>query len=171
MLTSVSPDSSLDLSRATIRILSITELGLISDMNKILFNEDRIINHYDHPDLVILLTEVNGLRAGFKIGYGRNDRTFYSAKGGVMPAFRRHGLARAMTHEMIKIASQLGYSTFEYDTFPNNGHEMLAMGLSDGFKITEAGFNEIHQDIMVHLSVSIPEYLSRHSGPGQNDAG
>lgn len=171
MLTSVSPDSSLDMSSANIRILNITELGLISDMNKILFNEDRIINHYDHPDLIILLTEVNGLRAGFKIGYGQNDRTFYSAKGGVMPAFRRHGLARSMTHEMIRIASKLGYSTFEYDTFPNKGHEMLAMGLADGFKITEAGFNEIHQDIRVHLSVSISEYLLRHSGLGQNDAG
>ncbi len=171
MLTSVSPDSSLDMSRATIRILSIPELGLIADMNKILFNEERIINHYDHPDLVILLTELNGLRAGFKIGYGQHNEIFYSAKGGVMPAFRRHGIARAMTYEMIKIASNRGYKTFEFDTFPNKGHEMLSMGLSDGFKITEASFNEIHQDIKVHLSVSIPEYLSRYLNHVRNDAG
>jgi hypothetical protein len=141
--------------------LPLTQIDRILSMNKILFGEDRVINSYDRNDLLILLLEVDGIRAGFKVGYGQLDGVFYSAKGGVMPTFRRQGFARLMTIEMMKLAAKRGYETFEYDTFPNQAPEMLMMGLSDGFKVTDAGWNETHNDFRIHLSVSISAYLSR----------
>ena len=88
-----------------------------------------------------------------------------------MPVFRRQGYARLLTLEMMKRAQEFGYEKFDFDTFPNQGHEMLSMGLDDGFRITEAGWNNIHNDIRVHLSVSISEYLFRHANPQQTDDG
>jgi hypothetical protein len=149
-------DKSMELFR-----LPLPQIDRILSMNKILFAEDRVINSYDRNDLLILLLEVDGIRAGFKVGYGLADGVFYSAKGGVMPAFRRQGYARLMTIEMMKLATNRGYQTFEFDTFPNQAPEMLMMGLSDGFKVTDAGWNEIHNDFRIRLSVSISEYLAR----------
>jgi hypothetical protein len=141
--------------------LPLTQIDRILSMNNILFGEVRVINSYDRNDLIILLLEIDGIRAGFKVGYGMPENVFYSAKGGVMPAFRRQGHARLMTVEMMKLASKRGYKTFEFDTFPNQAPEMLMMGLNDGFKVTDAGWNEVHKDFRVHLSVSISAYLSR----------
>lgn len=154
-----------------IETLSLTQIERIQDINQLLFGEQRIINSFDHKDLIILLLIVDGLRAGFKIGYGQSNKVYYSAKGGVMPVFRRQGYARLLTVEMMKRAQQIGYEKFEFDTFPNRGHEMLIMGLHDGFRITEAGWNNIHNDIRVHLSVSISEYLSRHANLVKTDDG
>lgn len=154
-----------------IELLSVTQIDRIQDMNQILFGEQRIINSFNHKDLIILLLQIDGLRAGFKIGYGQSNKVYYSAKGGIMPVFRRQGFARLLTVEMMKRAQNMGYEKFEFDTFPNRGHEMLIMGLHDGFRITEAGWNNIHNDIRVHLSVPISEYLSRHANPERTDDG
>lgn len=151
--------------------LPALQIDRILPMNKILFGEDRVINSYDRNDLLIFLLEVDGLRAGFKVGYGKDEGIFYSAKGGVMPAFRRRGFARLMTLEMMRMAHKLGYSTFEFDTFPNQAPEMLMMGLNDGFKVTDTGWNEVHKDFRIHLSVSITEYLSRVANLNGTDVG
>jgi len=156
-------------SRVEISQIDIYHLDEIAVLNSYLFGEQRIINSLDHVHIIALLLKVDGIRAGFKIGYGINPTVFYSAKGGVMPAFRRNGYARLLTSEMIKRVVKLGYETFEFDTFPNKGPEMLFMALSDGFKITEAGWNDLHNDIRIHLSVSILEYLNLIDSSERND--
>jgi hypothetical protein len=146
-------------------------LDEIALLNTFLFGEQRIINDFSHEHIITLLLKVDGILAGFKIGYGVSSTVFYSAKGGVMPAFRRNGFARLLTKEMMKKASMLGYESFEYDTFPNKSPEMLFMGLKDGFKVTDAGWNDTHKDFRVHLSVSISEYLYGTYSPDGNDPG
>jgi GNAT superfamily N-acetyltransferase len=146
-------------------------LGEIAPLNSYLFGEQRIINTIDHEHIIALILKVDGIRAGFKIGYGISPTVFYSAKGGIMPAYRRKGFARLLTKEMATKAFNLGYETLEYDTFPNKGPEMLFMGLKDGFKITDAGWNDMHCDFRIHLSVSISEYLHGTYSPDGNDPG
>lgn len=162
-----------NLSHSKVEIIDMDRINLdeIAPLNSFLFGEERIINNIDHDHIMALLLKVDGIRAGFKIGYGINPAIFYSAKGGIMPAFRRQGLARLLTKEMIRRAYDLGYKTFEYDTFPNKGPEMLFMGLKDGFRITDAGWNDIHKDFRIHLSVSISEYLFGTYNPDGNDPG
>ena len=45
---------------------------------------------------MILLARRDGRTVGFKVGYAESRSTFYSAKGGVLPDERRHGVARAL---------------------------------------------------------------------------
>lgn len=151
-----------------IRELSVVDLYMIEDMNSFLFNESRIINQYDHRHLIILMLIVGGIKAGFKIGYGHGNGVFYSAKGGVMPAFRRRGFARQLTVSMMQMASQLGYERFEFDSFPKRSKEMLIMGLSDGFLITDAEWNRELEDFRIRLSVSISDYLNRFGSQIKN---
>ncbi|MEO1630002.1 MAG: hypothetical protein AAFU38_04440, partial [Bacteroidota bacterium] len=54
-------------------------------INEAIFNEARVINQLDRRDLVMLLASLNDTPVGFKVGYGENRTTFYSAKGGTLP--------------------------------------------------------------------------------------
>lgn len=152
----------------TVSRLPLTELDQLRDLNVMLFKEERLITRYDHPDLIALLLKIDGIRAGFKIGYGRQDGVFYSAKGGIMPAFRRKGYARKLLVTMMQMAAQAGYHTFRYDTFPKHYREMLLFGLKEGFEVTDTAYYPRMNDFRIELSVSIPDYLS-HAEAMQED--
>jgi GNAT superfamily N-acetyltransferase len=143
-----------------IETLSRLDLEPLYDLNRALFGEDRLINRYDHLDLIALMVTVDGIRAGFKIGYGKENGVFYSAKGGILPVYRRLGLARMLMHDMMLKAAELGYSTFRFDTLASKHREMLIFGLKHGFRITSTEWMAEESDYRIELSVSIPEYPS-----------
>jgi GNAT superfamily N-acetyltransferase len=161
MFTSAHTHFPLHAIEVDIQKLSLTELDQLRDLNVMLFREERLITRYDHPDLLALILKIDGIRAGFKIGYGREDGVFYSAKGGVMPAFRRKGYARKLLVAMMQQAWQSGYHTFRYDTFPKHYREMLQFGLKEGFEVTDTSYYARMNDFRIELSVSIPDYLLR----------
>ena len=145
-----------------IESLSRLELEPLLDLNRAIFDEERLINRYDHPDLIALMVTVDGIRAGFKVGYGKDDGVFFSAKGGILPVYRRIGLARKLLNSMMLKASELGYQTFRYDTLASKHKNMLIFGLKEGFDITAAEWMPQLEDYRIELSVSIPEYPARH---------
>ncbi len=131
--------------------LQICEVGLdaqgvISALNQAIFHETRIINTFERADLLILLALVDAVPVGFKIGYHENRYTFYSAKGGVLPGYRRQGIARAMLVEMMARARKRGYTRFAYDTFPNMHPGMTILGLREGFRLMKADYNPAYRD-------------------------
>src|SRR5690606_32951164 len=81
--------------------VDLSHLDVIRSLNFQIFDEERIINTFDRDDLLMLLAYVDEVPAGFKIGYRENRFTFYSAKGGVLPEYRRRGLARRMLYDMM----------------------------------------------------------------------
>ncbi|MEM8599850.1 MAG: GNAT family N-acetyltransferase [Bacteroidota bacterium] len=115
-------------------------------INETIFREARVINQLDRRDLVMLLATVDGTPIGFKVGYGENRTTFYSAKGGTLAAWRRRGLARLLLAEMMSEARALGYLVFAFDTFPNMHPGMTVLGLDAGFRVTAAGYNASYRD-------------------------
>jgi len=84
-----------------IEFLKKEQLDLIKPVNRLIFNEERIINTTKHNDLIILRACIKDITVGFKVGYGKKDGLYYSAKGGVLPTYRRMGLARKMLDEML----------------------------------------------------------------------
>lgn len=173
--------SELHLHAIKVEVISLNRLELdqIRDVNVMLFQEERLISKIDHPDLIALMLRIDGVRAGFKIGYGRENGVFYSAKGGILPIFRRKGYAKKLMFAMMQKAQELGYHTFRYDTFPKHYREMLLLGLKEGFEITQTDWNDQKEDFRIELSASISEYLNRDSAAlfaetaesGQSDAG
>lgn len=135
-----------------IEFLKKDQIDLIKPVNRFIFNEERIINTTSHSDLIVLRACIKDITIGFKVGYGKRNGIFYSAKGGVLPNYRRMGLAKKMLDEMLDASRLLGYSDFQYDTFPNMNKGMLIMGLNNGFSVIEAKYNAQYKDFQITLS-------------------
>lgn len=132
--------------QARIEEVGLDAVEMIRQMNVAIFDEERIINTFDRDDLMILIAWVDDEPAGFKIGYRENRFVFYSAKGGVLPEYRRKGLARQLLSYMMDEARSRGYVRFTYDTFPNRDQGMTVLGLNDGFRVVRADFNKTYKD-------------------------
>ncbi|MFB6271958.1 MAG: GNAT family N-acetyltransferase [Salinibacter sp.] len=131
--------------------LDIVEVGMerldtIRRLNVEIFDEERIIKTFERDDLLMLLARSTGTDVGFKLGYQLDTDTFYSAKGGVRPAYRRNGIARALLYAMLGIVDQRGYERFVYDTFPNKHPGMTVLGLDEDFEVVRAGYSTQYQD-------------------------
>ena len=118
----------------------------VQALNEVVFGERRVIFRLDRVDLVLLLAWLDGRRVGYKVGYAEDTDTFYSAKGGVLDAYRRRGVARALLYRMMEEARRMGYGRFAFDTFPNKHAGMTVLGLAEGFAVTAAGYNAAYKD-------------------------
>jgi predicted GNAT superfamily acetyltransferase len=83
---------------------------------------------------VIFIARVKDQSVGFKVGYQRKDY-FYSWLGGVLPEFRRTGMAKALADAQEDWARTQRYDSVTFKT--RNRHKaMLAFALNNGFFIT-----------------------------------
>jgi GNAT superfamily N-acetyltransferase len=142
--------------------LDIVEVGLerldtIRRLNLEIFDDEHIIKTFERDDLLILLACSGGTEVGFKIGYQLNATTFYSAKGGVRPPYRRNGIARALLYAMLHVVARRGYDRFVYDTFPNKHPGMTVLGLDEGFEVVRAGYSTQYQDYRLRFEWTFDE--------------
>lgn len=129
-----------------IELVGMEQLDVIRRMNRIIFEEERIINTFDREDITIFIAFVDDEPVGFKLGYRESRTTFYSAKGGVLPGWRRRGISRQLLHVMMDHVREQGYRRFAYDTFPNKHPGMTVLGLDEGFTVTRADYNSTYKD-------------------------
>jgi len=86
---------------------------------------------------LVLIAEIDNQSVGFKIGYDRfNNGSFYSWMGGVLPKFRRMGVAYSLANFQEKWAAKNEFSSILLKT--RQKHDgMIAFSLNRGFIITE----------------------------------
>ncbi len=86
---------------------------------------------------LVLIAEIDNQSVGFKIGYDRfNNGSFYSWMGGVLPKFRRMGVAYSLANFQEKWATKNEFSSSLLKT--RQKHDgMIAFSLNRGFIITE----------------------------------
>ncbi len=144
---------------AGIRIeqVGLDALPVIRPMNRLIFEEDRIINTFERPDVVILIAWSGSDPIGFKIGYRENRFTFYSAKGGVMPAWRRRGVASALLSDMMTRVKQMGFTRFAFDTFPNLHPGMTILALRSGFRLVKSDFNTTYREYRLRFELRLDD--------------
>lgn len=140
------PGVSVVLPGITVAEVGLEALPVIRNLNAKVFDETRVINTFDRQDLMLLLAYDAEVPVGFKVGYRENRYTFYSAKGGVLPAYRRRGVARLLLYDMMDRARARGYLRFAYDTFPNKHPGMTVLGLTEGFRVMKADYNPSYRD-------------------------
>ena len=138
----------MDVRSTAVDVTEVTtrELPLIEELNREIFQEDHVIHSFDRDGLLMLLARVADKPVGFKVGYRTSRQTFYSAKGGVLPAYRGDGIARELLHAMIRCARSRGYARFVFDTFPNKHPGMTVLGLKEGFRVIMADFHSLFGD-------------------------
>ena len=110
------------------------------------FSEPHGIGEYEkrleQANHLILIAYDKSLPIGFKVGYERDDY-FYSWMGGVLPEYRKKGVAQKLADEQEAWAKQQNYPHVTFKT--RNRHQaMLLFAIKNGFQII--GF-EKRQDI------------------------
>jgi len=84
---------------------------------------------------LILCAYVGEKAVGFKAGYER-EGYFYSWMGGVLPAYRRLGVAQQLAEAQQSWAKSQGYDSITFKT--RNVHKgMLIFALKNGFNIID----------------------------------
>lgn len=84
-----------------------------------------------------LVAEKDGEILGFKVGYQSDTPDmFYSWMGGVLPKYRKHGIAHALAEHQENWAREKGFKSIFFKT-RNRFPAMITFGLSRGFKIME----------------------------------
>lgn len=94
---------------------------------------ERLLHNRDL--LIVLAFDDDDKAIGFKIGYRQDPDTFYSWLGGVLPEYRRQGVATQLMQHQHDWVRQQGYRFVQTKTL-NRWREMLALNLLHGFLIT-----------------------------------
>ncbi len=109
--------------------------SLIPEFTGTCYNQKEYENRLLDKHHLILIAYSDGTPAGFKVGYDRdNNGTFYSWMRGVIPIFRKEGVAKALAKEQEHILIENGYKAVEYKT-RNYLKPMIIFGLKNGFDI------------------------------------
>jgi predicted GNAT superfamily acetyltransferase len=99
------------------------------------YEEEAYIRRLSQRTHLILIAEVDGAPAGFKVCYqSETPGIVYSWMGAVLPAYRKSGLAAAMADRQQDWARRQGFHTIRFKT-RNRFIQMLHFGLSNGFRI------------------------------------
>lgn len=105
----------------------IPELGSGSSLDRY----ERRLKGHRH---LILVAEVDGRPAGYKVGYEHTPAVFYSWLGGVVPSARGCGVATALRRRQEAWARSCGYERLRVKSmnrFPN----MLRLLIGAGYSI------------------------------------
>ncbi len=138
-----------------IRQIDFSQLEVIRELNRVIFQEERVINTFERDDLLMYVAYVAELPVGFKVGYRESRHTYYSAKGGVLAGWRRRGISRQLLYAMMHDVREKGYRRFAYDTFPNKHPGMTVLGLAEGFTVTRADYNTTYRDFRLRFEKSL----------------
>ena len=81
---------------------------------------------------------------GFKIGYRYDEKTMYSWVGGILPEFRRQGVAKKLAELQEKWAQKSGFTKLRTKSM-NRFKPMMILNLKNGFNIKEVYTNDSGQ--------------------------
>ena len=104
----------------------------------------------------LLIALCDGVPAGFKIGYALDDTVFYSWLGGVLPPFRRQGIAQFLLQAQQAWALNQGYHRIEVKT-RNSFPAMLMMLIKNGYQLIELEKAESVADNRLRLAKVLTE--------------
>jgi len=98
----------------------------------------------------LLVADIAGQSAGFKVGYPLSESVFYSWLGGVLPAYRRQGVAQALLQAQEQWVAERGYRQLKVKT-RNGFPAMLMMLIRNGYHIEACEPQPNSADNRLHL--------------------
>lgn len=104
--------------------------------------------------LSILIAYDDNKPIAYKIGFESSKSRFYSWIGGVIPAYRKQGLAQQLMQKQHEIAKSLGYKLISTQT-DNSFKPMIVLNLKSGFEIrgTLQSVNDDHLTIIMEKAL------------------
>ena len=96
----------------------------------------------------------NAQPSGFKLGYEIDDGTFYSWLGGVTPAERRNGVARALLHRQEQWVIAKGYQAINVKTYSRFG-AMISLLRAEGYETIAANVGAASSESSLRFTKSL----------------
>jgi predicted GNAT superfamily acetyltransferase len=109
---------------------------------------------FENVNHLILISKYNNELTGFKVGYELSNTSFYSWMGGVVPKFRKMGIAGKLALVQQKWAKENNYKEISLKT-RNARKEMLLLSIKDGFQIKEVQQKENIEENRIVLKKKI----------------
>ena len=130
----------MNLTQVHIREGSIDEVVTLSQMIPEFdnpYSSEEYLNRLNNKKHLIAVAELHNQLVGFKVGYEWTDNaTFYSWMGGVLPEFRKMGVARNLAEFQEQYARRNGFERILMKT--RNMHKnMLIFAIASGFNIIQ----------------------------------
>ncbi|ARU27913.1 GNAT family N-acetyltransferase [Cellvibrio sp. PSBB006] len=118
---------------------------------------EHYINRIKKRPYLALAAYVDNQPIGFKLGYAESEQTFYSWLGGVMPDYRRMGVAKALIDAQEKWAKYAGYKTLSVKSM-NRYPGMLRLLIGAGYVIDgyEANGDPMEAKILFSKNITKP---------------
>lgn len=102
----------------------------------------------EHPQLCTVLAYQNDNLIGFKIGYPYSENTFYSWIGGIIPQFRKKGIATQLAKLQEDYVRSKGFTKLRTKSM-NQYKPMMVLNLKNDFDITKIYTNSKGQTKIV----------------------
>lgn len=99
---------------------------------------------HSKQDLIINLCYHNSELIGFKLGYQYNENTLYSWVGGVLPGYRKKGIAQKLMELQHQAGKEKGYQKVRTKSM-NRFKPMIILNLKNGFDIKQVYTNDSGQ--------------------------
>ncbi len=133
------------MANADIVMIGLRELPIISELFNEVFRPAREVTFFERRlkgrlNPLILLAQMDGRPVGFAVGYENKPRTFYSWLIGVLPDFRRAGIASQLMEAMAAWARDNGYRIIRFECF-NNQRPMLHLAIRQNYDIVGLRFD------------------------------
>lgn len=150
------------MANADINIIGLGELGTIVDLYNEVFRPSRDRTFFERRlrgrlNPLILLAAIEGRPVGFAMGYENKPGTFYCWLIGVLPDFRRSGIASQLMEAMAAWSNENGYHTIRFECF-NSQRPMLHVALSQNYSIVGMRFDRQTQDNLLILEHFLTEH-------------
>lgn len=115
------------------------ELGLIAEMYNQVFSpgqeEDYFRNRFrGRRNAAMLIAQVEGLPAGFVVGFELMPNTYFIWICGVLPDMRRAGIATQLMHGVQAWAKDHHYSSIRFEC-RNQHRPMLHVAITEGYDL------------------------------------
>lgn len=123
------------------------------------FDALKPLAHYEtelnKANSLILVAWAGDMAVGCKIGYDRfQDGSFYSWLGGVLPDYRKLGVAKQLADHQEAWAIAAGYQSIKFKT-QNRHRAMLQFALRNGFAI----YNVKPKEALANYRIELVKHL------------
>ncbi|EGL83361.1 GCN5-related N-acetyltransferase [Caldalkalibacillus thermarum TA2.A1] len=107
----------------------------ILDLHDLIFNTELPLDELKQKKGVLVMAAVDhDTVVGYKIGYERKKKHYYSWLGGVDPRYQRQGIATELMRRQHQWCQEKGYLTVRTHT-KNKWRGMLILNLRHGFDV------------------------------------
>ena len=118
------------------------------------YSKEAFENRLSGGNSLVLIAEKEHKPVGFKCGYEKNSTVFYSWMGGVLPEYRRKGVAKDLLNRMESWCRIKGYEKLLLKTL-NRHKNMLLFSIKNDFNILEVETSNKDPQLRIWLAKNL----------------